>query len=136
MNLTYLQNISQNTQKILSQHLRIFTKIDQISLIYIEYLLGINFECLVYFTRICMRVILWESGEVYGSDIPYCALSLNCVCGLGSLNAKGRVFLKKDLFTFLCLHCLSSCVPTHQKKAPDVILGDREPPCVSWELNS
>jgi hypothetical protein len=45
-------------------------------------------------------------------------------------------FLGKDLFICYVYSILSACIPTEQKRAPDLIIDGCEPPYGCWELNS
>ncbi|KAM7325843.1 hypothetical protein ACRRTK_014321 [Alexandromys fortis] len=50
-----------------------------------------------------------------------------------------NVFLREPLFfLFIYYVCniLSVCIPSGQKRAPDLITDGCEPPCGCWELNS
>jgi hypothetical protein len=56
----------------------------------------------------------------------------------------GTVFLCKNhfpntfflRFIYYVYSILPACMPTGQKRAPDLITDGCEPPCGSWELNS
>lgn len=67
----------------------------------------------------------------------YASIRIKCTLGYyGSIKTIRFLLKICCLFIYYAYRILPACIPTHQKRAPDLITDGCEALCVSWELNS